>query len=396
MLAALAVAGCLRSWQEPEPVAVVGAIDAPRLAVASNGHAAVVWTDDASDGVDGDIWAVRRDAGGAWAAAELIASGHAPQVAVDPEGSAVAVWQQGLFEASRVWARRYTPGSGWGASEMLSAEHTENIDVAMDEAGIAIAVYDAPERVEARRHDGNVWRDPEVVDPTAGSGTRIAMNAAGVAFASWRYITSDGGDDSLYFNRVSRRDAAGVWSSAQTLGGSQSFGATVVVDRDGDAQAFWSEQNSGVWFERFVSSAGGWQGARQLAPHGRSGAAAGDADGNAAVLWEGLDDELHAIYLVDGEPGEDVTLGVEDEGIVPGSYDLAAASRDAIAVWQRDTAIEVSRGDATGWDLPAVLDEGTVAYPRVGMTRSGVAVAVWIRFAADRPDDDELWTSTYR
>lgn len=231
---------------------------------------------------------------------------------------------------------------------------------------------------------------------TGGTGTQIVVNAAGVAFASWTYFTSDGADDSLYFNRVSRRDSTGVWSRAETLGGSQTAGATVVVDGDGNAQAFWSEYTGGVWIERF-ELATGWQGARQLAAHGMTVRAAGDADGNAAVLWEVLENEIHAVYVVDGEPGDTVALArisEDDSPVAPGYYDVAAASGDAIATWQLHDRIEVSHGDAAGWDPPELLDEGAVAYPRVGMTRSGAAIAVWLRFAADT--DDEIWTSSYR
>jgi len=395
VLAALALAGCQRSWDAFERVALVAQADAPRLGVASSGHAIVVWTEDASTGVDSEIWAVRREPDGTWTIAESVGTGHAPVGAVDPLGGAVVVWQQGRVEAARVWAIRRTP-AGWGPAEMLADGRAEDIDVAMDAAGNALAVFDAVDGIRARRHDGIGWREEELVNASGGSGARIAMNEAGDAFASWTYIQSDGADDLEYYGRVSHRRPGGVWSEHETLGGSQSSGSTVAVDDDGDAQAFWSEQNAGVWFERYLD-AGGWRGARQVAPVGISAKAAGDGGGDAGVAWLDIGDEIRATYLVQGEPGETVTLTRGEEDAPPfgaGDLDMAAADGDAIAIWRRGTRIEVSHGDATGWDSPVVLDEGNVFAPAVAMFGSGDALALWLH----RIDDDnvEIRSRTYR
>ena len=340
VLVILILGGCQRSWRGAERIALVADVNSARLAVASSGHAIVVWERDADADVDGEIWAVRREPDDSWEVAEQVGVGHDPFAAVDPSGGAVVVWQQGLFEASRVWARRRTP-SGWGPAELLDPGRSEDIDVGMDAAGNALAVFDAEQGVFARLHDGVSWQEPEQVSSSPGSGPRIAMNERGDAFVTWRFIESDGADDFLYHGLVSRRGSAGAWSDPAILGGDQSFGATVAVDQDGDAQAFWSEQNAGVWFERFLDP-GGWQGARQLVPDGRSEVAAGDGGGDAAVAWLHFDDEIRATYLVDGEPGEIVTLArdPEDEpSFGAGDLDIAAADGDAIAIWRRGARI---------------------------------------------------------
>ena len=126
-------------------------------------------------------------------------------------------------------------------------------------------------------------------------------------------------------------------------------------------------------------------------------AAAGDGDGNAAVAWLYIDDEIRAAYLSDGEPGDTVTLSraeLDDPAIGQGDLDVAAGGGDAIAIWRRATRIEGSHGDPTGWDPPIVLDDGLVGGPQVEMFGSGDALAVWLR----RIDDDsvEIRSRTYR
>lgn len=74
----------------------VNAAIIPQIAIDSNGNGMAVWVQE--DGVD-NIWVNRYLAGTGWAAAEQIEtddSGHAatPQIAIDGDGNALAVWDQ--------------------------------------------------------------------------------------------------------------------------------------------------------------------------------------------------------------------------------------------------------------------------------------------------------------
>ena len=395
VLAALALAGCQRSWDDFERVALVAQADAPRLGVASCGHAILVWTEDSGTGVDGEIWAVRREPDDSWEVAEQVGVGHDPVAAVDPSGDAVVVWQQGQFEVTRVWASRRTP-AGWSPAEMLTDLRAEDVDVAMDAAGNALAVFDAVDGIRARRHDGIGWRDEEVVNANGGSGARIAMNEAGDAVASWIYSQSDGADDLEYFGRVSRRGPGAPGASRRLSAATNRAGpscpwtTTATRRRSGRSRT----PASGSSASSTPAAGRGPASWRRVGDPRRPRATAAGMPG---VAWLDIGDEIRATYLVDGEPGESVTLAREEEDAPPfgaGDLDLAAADGDAIAIWRRGTRIEVSHGDATGWDSPVVLDEGTVFRPRIQMFGSGDALAIWLR----RIDDSsvEIRSRTYR
>src|SRR3972149_1775052 len=43
-----------------------------------------------------------------------------PQVAVDPSGSAIAVWHQGGGARWNIWANRFVPGIGWDTAAYVT------------------------------------------------------------------------------------------------------------------------------------------------------------------------------------------------------------------------------------------------------------------------------------
>jgi hypothetical protein len=67
-----------------------------------------------------------------------------PEVAVDPSGNALAVWEQ--FDGTRgnIWANRFTPATGWGTAQLLETDNTREAvspRVAVDSSGNALAVW---------------------------------------------------------------------------------------------------------------------------------------------------------------------------------------------------------------------------------------------------------------
>ena len=79
--------------------------------------------------------------------------GAAPQVAVDPEGNAIAVWYQYDGALDHVWSNRYEAGSGaWGTAGKIETDNTYNAQypqVVLDVEGNAIAVW--------HQWDGTRW-----------------------------------------------------------------------------------------------------------------------------------------------------------------------------------------------------------------------------------------------
>ena len=58
-----------------------------------------------------------------WGTPEVINLGEgeasSPQVAIDPGGNAVAVWEQSDGTRTNIWSNRYTPRDGWSTAELL-------------------------------------------------------------------------------------------------------------------------------------------------------------------------------------------------------------------------------------------------------------------------------------
>lgn len=120
----------------------------PRVAINAQGQAAAVWVQmDGAQGTYG-IWSSRLEPGAGWGAAVQVERGnagpaHAPGIAIDHRGYAVAAWQQSDAKRVHVRASRFTPGAGWGQASRL--EHGKGDlgapQVAMDADGSALVVW---------------------------------------------------------------------------------------------------------------------------------------------------------------------------------------------------------------------------------------------------------------
>jgi hypothetical protein len=119
----------------------------PQVAVDPLGNATAVWYQ--SDGTRNNIMANRYTSGTGWGTAVLIETdnagdAYAPQVAVDPLGNAIAVWEQNDGTRKNIWANRYTSGSGWGTAMIIETDNAgsaANNQVAIDPSGNATAVW---------------------------------------------------------------------------------------------------------------------------------------------------------------------------------------------------------------------------------------------------------------
>ena len=158
------------TWGTPEKIETddAGSVFQPQVAIDASGNAIAIWAQDDAPEADPDvrtsIWSNRFTAGTGWGSAELVETddtGNAwsPQIAIDSDGNALAVWQQSggndLFDAV---ANRYTLGTGWASPQIIGAETGSEPNgflepqIAIDNNGNAIAVW--------QQFDGtvrNVW-----------------------------------------------------------------------------------------------------------------------------------------------------------------------------------------------------------------------------------------------
>jgi len=135
------------SWGTPELIETEngGPAILPQIASDGKGHAMAVWSQ--SDGIRTSIWANSYDRTG-WGTAVLIETedlGDAvsPQICLDGEGHALAVWAQSSGSGNRIWANYYD-STGWGTAELLETEDSHpaySPQVSFDCRGRALAVW---------------------------------------------------------------------------------------------------------------------------------------------------------------------------------------------------------------------------------------------------------------
>ncbi|MGB8329977.1 MAG: hypothetical protein WCE62_07600, partial [Polyangiales bacterium] len=235
----------------------------PQVAVNASGNAVAVWAH--SNGVRSDIWSNRYTQGGGWGVEGRIetndaGAASAPQVTLDANGNAVAVWQQSDGTRFDIWSNRYTT-SGWGRAERIEFDDQGDAvtpQLGSDTLGNAVAVWvrsAGTREVWANLYTGSGgWGTAERIDAsntTDAREPRLAVDPSGSAVAVWRQ--SGGGGDSIWSNRYTPGDG---WADAQRID-SETAGtrpdAEVAIDADGDATAIWSVGGSpgaGIWFNR--------------------------------------------------------------------------------------------------------------------------------------------------
>ena len=145
-------------WGTAKPIETgTGIVGDPQIVIDTSGNAIAVWHQ--YDGATYNIWANRYVAGSDWSTAELIESvsnrAVSPQISINKNGSAIAVWQQDDSTINTLWANRYVPGFGWSTAEHIETGNLGTVSepqVVMDTNGNAIAVW--------QQHDGernNIW-----------------------------------------------------------------------------------------------------------------------------------------------------------------------------------------------------------------------------------------------
>jgi hypothetical protein len=137
-----------------------------------------------------------------WGTATLIGptfvpKAQLPKIAVDPQGNAITVWAQGDSTGKlSVWWNRYDVGSGsWGTATLL--ENNSGVaslpQVGMDNNGNAVAVWIQNDgtfnSMRASRYvAGQGWGTSQVIESNPGDAdfARVAVNGSGNAMALWR------------------------------------------------------------------------------------------------------------------------------------------------------------------------------------------------------------------
>jgi hypothetical protein len=173
-----------------------------------------------------------------------------PEVAMDGQGRALAVWVQGVGESFRLYTAGYVPFVGWGPPQELGPQgpgDAEQPVVAMNAAGRAVAAWvlrngGAVDLYAAEYAPGGSWSAPQLLESRAEavSAPRVAVDGAGNARVVWRQ--SDGAAESVWAASLS----VGVgWSAPLLLEvepGAVSA-PTLAAGASGEAWAAWTQRD---------------------------------------------------------------------------------------------------------------------------------------------------------
>jgi Bacterial Ig-like domain len=287
----------------------------PRITIDASGDIAAIWRQTiATTGTLSSIYSKRYTVAGGWGIATAIennsGSAAAARVAGDSTGNAIAVWFQFNETNDNVWTNRFTAAGNWGTPVLLQSGTNEAAfpQIAMSIDGAACAVWDqfigTTETVWANDYSiGNGWIGASLIQNDSVStrfGAQVGIDATGNCLRVWQQV--HGPHTAIFADRY----APGGAGSAPVVIGADStidmVAPQIAVDANGDAQAVWLEQGTGIttlWADHY-SAAAGWETSVPLQSITAGSASnpdiAVDAAGNALAVWEELSSGLVYVW----------------------------------------------------------------------------------------------------
>jgi hypothetical protein len=415
-----ASAGAAPLWLAPVNLSESGFTgESPQVAADAHGDVTAVW--GRGGGGDYAVQTATRPAGGAWQVpvtlSEAGVDAGGAQVADDPEGEAVAVWDTfpmpPATAARTIQAAVRSTSTGiWSAPVTLATigEPTGNPQVSVDSHGNAVAVWEeqpvnpGPQYIQASfRPAGGTWSAPvDISSGNVASRPHIVMDPEGNAIVTWL------GFDSV--QSAVRLASNGAWQQSVevaaidlTAGGSPG-GPALAVDGLGDVVTAWSStigSGSNHVVQAATLPAGGtWQTPVDLS---EAGVDAGSPDvalnpaGEAIVIWSAATNAVvgsksavvqAAVRPAGGawqaamdisEPGQEV----DEPPFEPKA--VVDPHGNAIAVWEgldgEDRVIQsaVRPAGSGDWQAPVNLSASDVRAnnTQIAIDAQGNAVSVW-------------------
>lgn len=259
------------SWSAPANLSAAGAGSAVVVA-GPEGNVTAVWLLEREEGRRSVVQSATRSAGGSWSAPAGLSpprkAARSPQIALDPQGGATAVWEEEYSGAIESSSR--SVGESWSAPVTLTAPGVRANwpQVAVDSQGNATAIWadrasdDRRPRIQIHRVQtairplGGTWSAPVNISEVGRrlvQDPQIAVSPQGEATAIWQ--RSDG--ENLVVQGATR-PVGGVWSRPVALTTGRGRGGQnqqLVVDSQGNATAIWEGYDTRRSSRKFVIEA---------------------------------------------------------------------------------------------------------------------------------------------
>lgn len=188
-------------WAAP-PVDVsasaLGALD-PRVAIARDGTATVIWRSDAgTDGVTGNVYASVRPPGGVFGApVQLSRDGQvfkAAELAVAPDGTTTVTWERYVGVTPTVQAATRPPGGAFGEPVDVSpsGQYASGPQLAVAADGTTTVAWLGGGILTSTRPPGGAFGEPVDVSQTAQSVSdhHVFAGPDGTTFVTWNRGTA--------------------------------------------------------------------------------------------------------------------------------------------------------------------------------------------------------------
>jgi uncharacterized repeat protein (TIGR01451 family) len=353
------------SWSTPEDLSGAGQdATAPQVVMGPTGEVLVVWT--RFNGTNKIIQAASRPTGaGAWSApANLSEAGQdagVAQLAIDPAGDAVAVWERSNGVNTIIQAAKRPAGGAWAPPTDLSEPglNANGASVAIDAAGNAVAVWNrisgANTIMQASSAPaGSSWStatDISEAGPSTGAG-RVALRPGGEAIAVWR---RNNGVSTVI--ETASRPIGGSWSTPQTLSesGQSTNQPRIAIDPAGNAFVVWNRAGALTIQVATKPPGGPWSTPTSLSESGGSALApqiAVDSGGDAVVVWQRSNGPNTIVQANGFATGPHLrSASIPSGGVVGQAVSFSASWWDA---WSPLAPIEWTLGDGTGAEGGAV------------------------------------------
>ncbi len=190
-------------WGAPQLIEIdnTGSAGYPEIAIDSAGNAIAVWQQ--WDGIRFSIYANRYIPDSGWGMSQLIETNNDGdvnnvQIAFDSTGCAIAVWQLFYGTFANIWANRFVPGIGWGTAQLIDTYNDGMADypqLAIDPSGNAIVVWEKDNgtryNIIANRYIPSIgWSAPSIINTDVGNARhpQIAVDHDGNAIAVWDQV----------------------------------------------------------------------------------------------------------------------------------------------------------------------------------------------------------------
>lgn len=122
-------------------------VDTPKIALDNQGNALAIWTQN--DGVRRDIWSSYFQANNGWQAPNLLenlntGSAYGPTLSMDSNGNAMAMWVYDNDGIEEIMAARYRLDQGWQEASNIDSDElgsSKQPQVTINPQGVATAVW---------------------------------------------------------------------------------------------------------------------------------------------------------------------------------------------------------------------------------------------------------------